>query len=300
MSGVATTADRIELTGVRARGRHGVLAHERRDGQDFVVDVILEVDLGPACRSDDLTETVSYAEVADDVVAWVEGDPVDLIEVLAARIADDALARGLVEAVEVTVHKPEAPVGHPFTDVAVRIRRERAVPVVLALGANLGDPAAALARAVGELGRLRGTRVDAVSGLVDSDPVGGPDQPRYRNAVVLATTRLAPRSLLAALHGVESRHGRVRDVRWGPRTLDLDLVQYGDPRADADVVSADPALLLPHPRAAERPFVLRPWLEVDPEAVLRTPAGVARVADLPAATDPAGLRPAREDWNPAW
>ncbi len=294
------SADRIELRGVRARGRHGVLAHERTDGQDFVVDVVLEVDLAPAGRSDDLAATVSYADVAADVVARVEGAPVDLVETLAAGVAEDALARPLVEAVEVTVHKPQAPVGVPFEDVAVRIRRERRMPVVLALGSNLGDAAGTLTRAVADLARLRGSRLEAVSPLLHSDPVGGPDQPPYRNAVALATTRLTPDGLLAALHDVEARHGRVRDVRWGPRTLDLDLVQYGDPAAGTDVTRDDATLTLPHPRAAERAFVLVPWLEVDPDATLRTPTGPVRVADLPATHERRGVRPAPEEWNPAW
>ncbi len=126
--------DRIVLQGVSARGFHGVLASEKRDGQTFVVDVVMEVDLAPAGASDDLNDTVNYAEVAGDIVALIEGESLDLIEALAARIADRVLARPLVEAVEVTVHKPQAPVGHPFTDVQVKVTRERQTPVVIAHG----------------------------------------------------------------------------------------------------------------------------------------------------------------------
>src|SRR5699024_6060849 len=97
--------DRIRLAGVRARGFHGVLAEEKRDGQDFVVDVELSLDLAPAGSSDDLTRTVNYAEVGADVVARIEGPSLDLIEALAEQIATDALARPGVRAVEVTVHK---------------------------------------------------------------------------------------------------------------------------------------------------------------------------------------------------
>ncbi|MDX2377834.1 dihydroneopterin aldolase [Microbacterium sp. LRZ72] len=120
-----TATDLITLTGVRAFGRHGVLAHEREDGQDFVIDLIVETDMGPAAASDDVSATVHYGELAEQVVALVGGEPVDLIETLAARIAEGALAHPRASAVTVTVHKPQAPIPVPFADVAVTIRRER-------------------------------------------------------------------------------------------------------------------------------------------------------------------------------
>jgi 7,8-dihydroneopterin aldolase/epimerase/oxygenase len=115
--------DRIELVGLRARGHHGVLEHERRDGQEFVVDVGLEVDTAPAAASDDLAETVDYGMLAQSIAAVVSGEPVDLIETLAQRIADVCLRDGRVLAVDVAVHKPNAPVTVPVEDVVVRIRR---------------------------------------------------------------------------------------------------------------------------------------------------------------------------------
>ncbi|MEU4679786.1 dihydroneopterin aldolase [Micromonospora sp. NPDC023737] len=116
-------SDRITLTGLRARGRHGVYDFEREQGQDFVVDVVLELDLGPAARSDDVADTVHYGELADRLVAVVTGDPVDLIETLADRLLDVCLADPRVGSATVTVHKPEAPVPHVFTDVAVTMTR---------------------------------------------------------------------------------------------------------------------------------------------------------------------------------
>ena len=277
--------DLIRLTGVRAYGHHGVLEHERRDGQEFVVDVVLSLDLRRAGTTDELSRTVNYAEVAADVVSVVTGTPRDLIETLAEEIAARVLARPAVESVEVVVHKPSAPVGVPFGDVEVVVRRHRDVPVVIALGANLEGvdgtaPARTLQEAARRLHRVRGLRAVRVSALHGSAPVGGPAQPDYVNAVAVARTRLSPASLLTALHGVEEDHGRTRDVRWGPRTLDLDLIQYGDPTAGTDVTSDAPELLLPHPRAHERAFVLVPWLDVDPRARLRVGDGVVPVRDL--------------------
>lgn len=118
--------DRVELVGLRATGRHGVLAHETALGQTFVVDLTLHLDTSAAAASDDLTATVDYGSMAEQVVAVVAGEPVQLIETLARRIADVALRPERVQAVDVRVHKPHAPITVPFDDVVVTIRRERA------------------------------------------------------------------------------------------------------------------------------------------------------------------------------
>ncbi|MDG6100713.1 dihydroneopterin aldolase [Dactylosporangium aurantiacum] len=118
--------DRITLTGLRVRGNHGVFDFERRDGQDFVIDVVLELDLAPAAASDDVTDTVHYGELAGSLAEVVAGEPVNLIETLAHRLAGVCLADPRVRAATVTVHKPQAPIPHEFADVAVTIRRQRA------------------------------------------------------------------------------------------------------------------------------------------------------------------------------
>jgi dihydroneopterin aldolase/2-amino-4-hydroxy-6-hydroxymethyldihydropteridine diphosphokinase len=284
-----------------------VLDAEKVDGQDFVVDVELEVDLRRAGRSDLLDHTVNYAEVAADIVELITGPSLDLIESLADQIATTALRRPLVQAVEVTVHKPQAPVGVPFGDVQVVVERWRDEPVVIALGANLGSVQATLEAAVRQLAHVDGLRVIAVSDLFETDPVGGPEQPVYLNAVVLARTRLGAHALLTELRGIEADHGRVRETRWGARTLDLDLIQYGDPELDSDLVSSDPELMLPHPRAHERAFVLAPWSAVDAQAVLRVDGALVPVSELLAraedtdahAAEPAAVRPGPE-WSPSW
>ncbi len=278
-------ADQVRLTGLRVRGHHGVLEHERRDGQDFLVDAVLHLDSRPAARTDDLQLTVDYGALAVALAEAVRRDPVDLIETLADRLVRLCLAPGGVLAAEVSVHKPAAPIPETFTDVAVTVRRSRAeleldlpparpLPVVLGLGTNLGDGPATLAAAVAALSATDGVTVEAVSPLYASDPVGGPQQPRYLNAVLLATTALSPRALLARCQQVEQDHGRTRRQRWGPRTLDIDLLDVGGLQARS------PDLTLPHPRAADRAFVLAPWADVDPQAVLTGPRGPRRVLEL--------------------
>lgn len=122
---MTTHTDEIRLTGLTVFGRHGVFGHEREDGQDFVIDLRLQLALSDAAASDDVTDTVHYGELAERVAAVVAGEPVKLIETLAQRIADVALEDSRVRAVEVTVHKPHAPIPLTFADVSVSIRRAR-------------------------------------------------------------------------------------------------------------------------------------------------------------------------------
>ncbi|EHN72099.1 2-amino-4-hydroxy-6-hydroxymethyldihydropteridine diphosphokinase [Streptomyces coelicoflavus] len=155
---------------------------------------------------------------------------------------------------------------------------------VIALGANLGNRLETLQGAIDALEDTPGVRVKGVSPVYETEPWGvAPDsQPSYFNAVVIVKTTLPPDSLLERAHAVEEAFHRVRDERWGPRTLDVDIVAY------AEVVSDDPRLTLPHPRAHERAFVLAPWLDVDPEAAL---PGRGSVADLLGAVTRDGVAP---------
>ena len=147
---------------------------------------------------------------------------------------------------------------------------------VLALGSNLGESEETLEYAVAQL-QLEGMRLIAHSSLYVTAPVGGPDQPDYINAVIEVATDLDPYELLAACHRVEQAHHRTREVRWGPRTLDIDIIAIEQRPAEATdgaenpwepVLSTDPVLTLPHPRARERAFVLVPWAEANPQALL--------------------------------
>jgi len=120
-----STPDRITITGLSAHAHHGVYDWEKQRGQTFAVDAVLELDTAPAAAGDDLDKTVNYAELAQRLHAVLTGEPVDLLETLARRLADVCLANPLVDAVEITVHKPDADLGVPFADVTVAIRRER-------------------------------------------------------------------------------------------------------------------------------------------------------------------------------
>lgn len=306
--GRALMLDRISIVGLRVRGSHGVFDHERVAGQDFLIDAVLWLDAAAAAAADDLSLTADYGAVADRLAAIVGGEPVALIETLADRLATACLADPMVRKAEVTVHKPQAPVSQQVADIAVTVRRRagaagqpgtlraasgeqvvgaaagvgagRERPVVLAVGSNLGDRMTNLQLGLDVLAG-GGLTLRAVSSVYETDPVGGEGQGDYLNAVLLAVSALPARDILARCAAAEAAAGRVRTVRWGPRTLDVDIIMCGAE------TSADPTLTLPHPLAHERAFVLAPWLELDPEAVL---PGRGAVAGLLAATGTGGIR----------
>ena len=170
----------------------------------------------------------------------------------------------------------------------------------VALGSNLGDRSGHLAAARAALAALPETVVVAASAVEETAPLAGMAQPPYLNQMVLIETRLSPRELLQACQAIEQAQGRVRGERWGARTLDVDLVAYGEPETAGEVRSDASELTLPHPRAHERAFVLAPWYQVQPQARLRLPDGsVHPVAELlAAAADRDGVRPTSQD--PLW
>jgi 2-amino-4-hydroxy-6-hydroxymethyldihydropteridine diphosphokinase len=142
---------------------------------------------------------------------------------------------------------------------------------VISLGANIGNPEEQMRLAIAML--REATDVIALSSIYTTEPVGGPEQPNYLNAICIAESDLPAADLLALLQGIEKTLGRERLERWGPRTIDLDLIQYGT------ILSSAEELELPHPRAHERKFVLEPWLEVEPDAILLTHGKVSELLE---------------------
>lgn len=262
-------SDQILIEGIRAVTIVGALPHEREIAQPLRVDVALHVDLHDAGRSDELGDTVNYGLVAERVVAAVEESKDVLLERLASRLADEVLAFDRVEAVDLTLTKLRPPLPQDVATTAVRVHRTRAEAEVephtlhrawVALGSNLGDRRAFLRLAVERLGR-----VTAMSDVYETDPVGGPDdQGPYLNMVVEVETSLDPFALLRRCQRIEAEAMRQRVVHWGPRTLDVDIIQFDDVEMSAG------ELQIPHPRFAERRFVLEPLAQIAPE---RCPEG---------------------------
>jgi 2-amino-4-hydroxy-6-hydroxymethyldihydropteridine diphosphokinase/dihydroneopterin aldolase len=258
---------KVELRGLELYGYHGVLEQERERGQRFVYDIELEV--GERGAGDRIEEAVDYRRVAE-TVRDVNDRRFDLLEALATAVADTLLARFPVEGVRVRVRKPEVrPAGIEVEFSAVTAERTRPSDTRLhgesssesltmtvayvGLGSNLGDREAAI---LGAAARLEAKRLSAIR---ETGPWGKVDQPRFLNAVAEVETELPARALLERLLQIEREFGRTRDgERWGPRTLDLDLLLYGSERLE------EPGLSVPHPHLHERLFVLEPLAELDP------------------------------------
>lgn len=260
------TPDRIELIGLRVVAPVGVCPEEHDRPQPIEIDLALETDISVAGRTDDLAGTVDYGAVIALAESVCRERHHELLEHLATIIAQRILEDPRVRAVEVCVKKLRPPVPQDIVHTAVRIRRENEPsPIItrayLALGSNLGDRLGYLRLAVAELG----SSVVARSRIYETDPVGGPDrQGPYLNMAVAIDTSLDPYALLRVCNQIEQRAGRVRSVRNGPRTLDIDILLFGDTRIDSEHLS------VPHPRMAERRFVLQPLADIAPDLV---PAG---------------------------
>jgi dihydroneopterin aldolase/2-amino-4-hydroxy-6-hydroxymethyldihydropteridine diphosphokinase len=256
-------SDHVLINDLRFESIIGVLDQERLAPQPLRVDVDMEIDLHDAGSSDDLEQTVHYGEVAVALANLARDTQYLLLERLAQHMAEVVLSFPLVRAVELTLTKLQPPIPEQIDSTAVRIRRVRAEVssttrhrAIVALGSNLGRREAHLRFAVERLGES----VVAQSQVFETDPVGGPDdQDAYLNMVVVLETELDPYALLRWLHRIEADAGRERIVHWGPRTLDLDLLFFDD------VVITGGNLAVPHPRYAERRFVLAPLSEVAPD-----------------------------------
>lgn len=316
-SHTGTKTDCITVRGIRTSGVHGVLDFEHHLSQDFVVDVKIWFDSRPAAQTDDLAQSVDYSKIAEKVQSVVLGKRVSLIERLAQRIAMEVLENKRVDAVEVTVHKPQAPMSIEFQDVCIQIYRTRQDypgetqdypgetsafsallrsrpdkprTVILALGANLGNPVRTLREVVQSLRSAPEFSEVKVSPLAQTRPVleaNQAPQPDYYNAVVRLVTRLSAVELLDLARHLEAQHHRERLSHWAARTLDIDLIDV------EGVASSNPRLTLPHPRAAGRAFVLVPWTLLDAQARLDGKP----VADLAAmAADRGGIVRLWPDW----
>jgi dihydroneopterin aldolase/2-amino-4-hydroxy-6-hydroxymethyldihydropteridine diphosphokinase len=300
--------DSIKLTGICAQGKHGVLDFEHEESQPFVVDAELFLDLGRAGQSDDLADTVDYGQIASRIVSVIEGEHVDLIETLAAKIASSILQTAAVHTVKVTVHKPQAPIRVPFDDVSVTIERSRVSQggsspqpdagekpkprrAVIAMGGNIGDPVHSMRSALVAIDGIPGNQIIGISPLYQTRAWGMEDgTPDFFNAVVEITTTLSPEALLDALHLIEAAHGRSREVHWGSRPLDLDIIDFDG------MVRLDPQLTLPHPRAWQRAFVLAPLHDLEPDYSLPGDHGGDIGKLLAACPDRDSARRVSDDW----
>lgn len=266
----------VEIKGIKVNARHGVLEKEKVAPQNFIIDISFCYDAGKAAESDDIADAVNYAEVCGVAYNICANNSFNLIEKLAYEIAFSIIGRfDPIQNISVTVHKPQAPVDIPFEDISVCASIER-VKTVLSLGSNLGDRKEMLDGAVSALAKVRGIKILKVSDYIATKPYGGVADGEFLNCACLAECLLPPRGLLEAVHGIENDFGRVRGERWGDRTLDIDIIFFGDK------IITEEGLSIPHPDYFNRDFVLVPLKQIVPGFVC--PVSRLRVSDMPPAS----------------
>lgn len=251
--------DEIHIKNLEVFAKHGVFAEENRLGQKFVVNVILYTDTRLAGKQDELTKSIHYGEAAAFITKFMQEHTYQLIETVAEQLAQAMLAQiSLLQAVEIEIKKPWAPVGLPLETVSVRIRRSWHTAYI-ALGSNMGDKEGYLNFAVDSLkAESPLIEVEKVSSYLETEPYGGVEQDDFLNAVMRVRTTFTAHELWQVMADIEKKAKRVRQIHWGPRTLDLDLLFY-----DEDIIG-DEDLVVPHPEIEKRDFVLKPLVEIAP------------------------------------
>ncbi len=253
--------DKIYINNLEFIGFHGVFPEEKKLGQKFLVSLELIVDTREAGKTGDLTKSVHYGLVAQDVERVFLEKSIDLIETCAENIAEMVLKKyELVKEIKVTVKKPWAPLQMHFENVAVEISRKWH-KVYLSLGSNMGDKRENLLEAIKKVGELENTEVVKSSTILETEPFGYIEQDNFLNACLEVKTLLTPQEFLSSILKIELDMGRVREIKWGPRVIDIDILFYDD-----EIIQED-NLAVPHPWICEREFVLEPLSEIAPNYV---------------------------------
>ena len=250
--------DRITIQNLEVFANHGVFPEENKLGQKFLVSAELLGDTRKAGVSDELKHSIHYGLVAEEITSYMKAHTKKLIEAAAEELAEHLLFTfPLMKGIVLEIKKPWAPIGLPLETVSVEIERGWHTAYI-AFGSNMGNKEQYLNQAIRSLGRTSGCMVTKVSSFLVTEPYGVTDQDEFLNGCLMLRTLLTPRELLNVLHAIEQEAGRERIIRWGPRTLDLDIIFYDD------LIIEDEDLCIPHVDMQNRNFVLQPLLEIAP------------------------------------
>ncbi len=250
--------DQIHIRNLEVFGRHGVFPEENRLGQKFIINATLYLSTRQAGLKDDLTKSVHYGEVSHFMTSYMTEHTFGLIETAAEQMARATLLHfPAMQRITLEISKPWAPIGLPLEAVSVEITRGWHRSYV-AVGSNLGDREAYIRQGIASLNRREDCVVERVSELIGTKPYGVEEQPDFLNGMLELRTLLFPEELLETLHEVEQEAKRERNLHWGPRTLDLDIIFYDDCVVDKET------LKIPHPDMQNREFVLKPLAELAP------------------------------------
>ena len=252
--------DQLRIKNLEVYAYHGLFGAEKELGQRFVFDVILDYDMTKAARTRDLTASIHYGELAQHLTHWCQASKEDLIETLAQSMIEQIFQTyPLVRRVSLEVKKPWAPIPLPLDTCSVKLERSKR-HAFIGLGSNQGEKAEHLDAALEKI-QERGIQILQTSSQIETEPWGGIEQENFLNQVAEIETWLTPQELLETLLAIETELGRVRDIKWGPRVLDLDVLYIEQEKIYS------PELIVPHPYVAERAFVLESLAEIAPHFI---------------------------------
>lgn len=250
--------DKIFIEDLKIFANHGVYEFENINGQNFYVNAVIYVDAEKAAINDELELSVDYGSVCKLIKEVMTKNTYKLIEAAAQAIAMEILKQfKLVSSVDIEVRKPEAPIDMEFKSVSVKLHRGWHTAVI-ALGSNIGDSEGYIKSALEQLEQSEYIKNLKASELIVTKPYGYTDQDDFLNGAVICQTVYSPHALLDFLHKIENNADRTREIHWGPRTLDLDIIFYDDK------IIADEILQIPHPDMQNRTFVLEPITQLAP------------------------------------
>lgn len=250
--------DEIRIDELEIFAYHGVYDFETQNGQNFYVNAVLYTDTRKAGKSDELTDSTNYGEVCTFITEFLTKNTYKLLEAAAEHVAEAVLhAFPLVKGISVEIRKPQAPIPLPFGSVSVKIERFWHTSYI-ALGSNMGDKEKYLDMALEEFKNNPKMRLLKTAAYIVTEPYGGVEQDAFVNSVCELETIYSPYDLLDELHRIEQLANRTREIHWGPRTLDLDIIYYDD------LVMAEETLIIPHADMENRIFVLEPLCEIAP------------------------------------
>lgn len=250
--------DKIIIENLTVYSNHGVLPEEKKLGQKFLISAVLYTDTRKAGLNDDLSRTIDYSEVCRHIEGYVKDTTFDLIESVAEGLAMELLREtDRLEMIEITVSKPWAPVMLPVENLSISIKRGWH-KAYLSIGSNMGDREAYLDMAVERFENDDNCYVAKVADYIETKPYGYEEQPDFLNGCIEIMTLYTPEELLKVCQEIELEAKRERLIKWGPRTLDVDILLYDD-----EIISTK-NLLVPHPQMHLREFVLKPMTQIAP------------------------------------
>lgn len=253
--------DKIYIKDLEVFAHHGVFKEEKTLGQRFLISLELFLSLREAGVTDDISKTVHYGELCQLVEEEFKKESYDLIEKATEKIAEFILLKyDLVDRVKVKIKKPWAPIGKPLKYAAVEVDRSWHTTYI-GIGGNMGDKEKNIKGALERINKSHHTKITKTSKFYETRPVGYLDQDDFLNCAIEAKTLLVPLELVRFLLSIEKEFNRERVIRWGPRTVDLDVLLYDD------IISSLEEIIIPHPRMQERMFVLEPLCDIAPYAI---------------------------------